>query len=88
MYSRSEVCDRRREMSISVCLNSAGCIDVLGNGYIATGSGLGRLLNVARCWVAADAEGRRDETVGIDEGCQSEEDYGSGEGLGEHLNNE
>ena len=47
-----------------------------------------RLLNVARSWVAADAEGRNNDTVGIDKGCQSEEEYRSGEGLGEHFNNE
>jgi hypothetical protein len=40
------------------------------------------MLNVASCWVAADAEGRSDDTVGIDRGCQSEEEYGSDEGLG------
>ena len=69
IFSRSEVCDRRRELSVSVCLNGARCIEVLGNGYFTTGNTVGRLLNVARCWVAADAEGRRDDTVGIDEGC-------------------
>ena len=46
------------------------------------------MLNVASSWIAADTEGRSDNTVGIDGGCQSEEEYGSGEGLGEHLDNE
>ena len=87
MYSRSEVCDRRCELSVSVCLNSGRCIDVLSNGYSATGSGVGRMLNVARSWATADAEGRSKDAVGIDGGCQSEEEYGSGEGLGEHLDN-
>jgi hypothetical protein len=59
----------------------------LRNVYSATGSAFGRLLNVAGSWVA-DAEGRSDDTVGSDGGCQSEEEYGSGEGLGEHLDNE
>jgi hypothetical protein len=45
------------------------------------------MLNVARSWATADAKGRSDDTVGIDGGCQSEEEYGSGEGLGEHLDN-
>jgi hypothetical protein len=88
VYSRSEVCDGRCKLSVSVGLNGAGRIEVLSNGYRATGGGIGRLLNVARSWVAADAEGRRDDTVGIDKGCQSEEEYRCGEGLGEHFNNE
>ena len=88
MYSRSEVCDQRHKPSVFVCLDSVGRIEVLSNGYSATGSGVGRMLNVARSWATADAEGRSDDTVGIDEGCQSEEEYGSGEGLGEHFNNE
>ena len=88
MYSRSEVCDRRRELPVSVCRNSGRCIDVLSNGYSATGSGVGRMLNVARSWTTADAEGRSKDAVGIGGGCQSEEEYGSGEGLREHLDNE
>ena len=59
---------------------------MLRNGHIATGSAVGRMLNVAGSWVA-DAEGRSDGTLGSDGGCQSEEEQGSGEGLGEHLNN-
>ena len=58
------------------------------NGDSATGSGVGRMLNVASSWTTADAEGRSDDTVGIDGGCQGEEEHGSGKGLGEHLNNE
>ena len=88
VYSRSEVCDGRCNISVSIRLKGGRRIEVLRNGYIATGSGIGRLLNVARSWVAADAEGRRDDTVGIDKGCQSEEEYRSSEGLGEHFNNE
>jgi hypothetical protein len=60
----------------------------LRNGDTATGSAVGRMLNVAGSWGAADAEGRSDDTLGSDGGCQSEEEYGSGEGFGEHLNNE
>jgi hypothetical protein len=74
MYSRIEVCDRRLKLSVSVCLDSAGRIEVLSNGYIATGSGVGRMLNVARSWAAADAEGGRDDIVGIGGVCQSEEE--------------
>jgi len=88
MYSRSEVCDGRVEQPVSVCLNSAGRIDVLINGNTATGSAVGRMLNVAGSWSAADAESRSDDTLGSDGGRQSEEKYGSGEGLGEHLNKE
>jgi len=46
------------------------------------------LLDVAGSWAAADAEGRSDGTLGTDKGCQSEKEYGSGEGLGQHLNDE
>jgi hypothetical protein len=46
------------------------------------------MLNVAGFWGAGDAEGRSDDTLGSDRGCQSEEEYGSGEGLGEHIDNE
>jgi hypothetical protein len=88
MYSRSEACDGRLKLSVSVCHNGLGRIEILRNGYSATGIGFGRMLNVTRYWVDAAAEGRRDDSVGIDEGCQSEEEYGSGEGLGEHFNNE
>ena len=88
VHSRSEVCDGRCKLSVSVDLNGAGRIEVLSNAYRATGCSFGRLLNVARSWVAADTEGRSDDTVGIDKGCQSEEEYRSGEGLGEHFNNE
>ena len=88
MYSLSEVCDGRVELFVCVCLNSLGRIDVLSNVNTATGSALGRMLNVAGSWSAGDAEGRRDGTLGSDGGRQSEEEYGSGEGLGEHLSNE
>ena len=87
MYSRLEVFDGRRKLSVCVCRNRGGSIEVLTNVYIATGSCFGRMLNVAGSWVAG-AEGRSDDTLGSDGGCQSEEEYGSGEGLGEHLNNE
>ena len=41
------------------------------------------MLDIAGSWSAAETEGRSDDTVGSDRGCQSEE-YGSGdEGLGE-----
>lgn len=78
------------KLIVCICLNCVGSIDVLRNGLIATGSATGRLLNVAGSWGAADAQGRRNDTailVGIDGGRQSEEDYGSGERLEEHLNN-
>ena len=88
VYSRSKVCDGNLKLSVCICLNSVGRIEVLSNGYTATGSGVGRMLNVAGSWAAADAEGRSDDTVGSDGGCQSKEEYGSGEGLGEHLDNE
>ena len=87
MYSRSEVCDGRVELSVCVCLNSSGRIDVLINGNTATGSAVGRMLNIAGSWSAADAESRSDDTLGSDGGRQSEDDDG-GEGLGEHLDNE
>ena len=88
MYSRIEVCDARRKLTASVCLDSLGRIDVLGDGYTATGRGIGRFQNVVGSWAAADAEGRTDDTAGIDGGRQSKEEDGSGKGLGEHLNNE
>jgi hypothetical protein len=87
MYSRFEVCDGNLKLSACICRNSAGTIDVLRNGNTATGSAVGRMLNVAGSWVT-DTEGRGDDTVGSDRRCQSEEEYRSGEGLGEHLNNE
>ena len=52
---------------------------MLSNGYIATGGGVGRMLNVAGCWAAGEAEAGSDDAVGIDGGCQSEEEYGSDE---------
>jgi hypothetical protein len=48
------------------------------------------MLNVAGYWVGV-GQGRSEDTaraLGIDRGCQSEEEYGSGEGFGEHLNKE
>jgi hypothetical protein len=62
-----------------------GSIDVLRNGYIATGFGVGRLLNVAGSWGALDTERRGNDSIGIDRGCQSKEEYGSNEGLGNHF---
>jgi hypothetical protein len=88
MYSRIEALDGNLKLSARLCLNRGGRIDVLRNGHTATGAGVGRMLNVAGFWGAGDAEGRSDDTLGSDGGCQSEEEYGSGEGLGEHLNNE
>jgi len=74
MYSRNEVCDGRLKLTVSICLNRGGRIDVLRNGNIATGSGVGWMLNVAGSWAAADAESRSDDTLGSDGGCQSEEE--------------
>ena len=48
------------------------------------------MLNVAGSWVGV-GQGRSEDTaraLGIDRGCQSEEEYGSGEGFGKHLNKE
>ena len=52
------------------------------------------MLNVADSWVGV-VQGRSEDTagalgtgLGIDRECQSEDEYGSGEGFGEHLNNE
>ena len=81
MYSRGKVCTGNLELS--VCWhNGAGIIEVLRNGDIATGSTCGRFLNIAGSWAAGDAEARGEANLGIDGGCQSEEEYGSGEGLG------
>jgi hypothetical protein len=91
IYSLNEAYDVRRKFSITVCRKSGGRIEVWTNGHIATRSGLGRTLNVVGPWVAEAAQGRRDDNAalgGIDGGRQSEEEYGSGERLGEHLNNE
>jgi len=63
MYSRFAVYDGRRKLSASICLNRFGRIDFLSNVDTATGSVVGRLLNVAGSWVAADAEGRSDDTA-------------------------
>jgi hypothetical protein len=80
-----------RKLPVGICLCCGGSIDVLRNGRAATGSAAGRFLNVTASWGAGDPHGRSDDTargVGIDGRCQSEEEYGSGEGLEEHLNNE
>ena len=62
-----------------------GTIDVLRDGYIATGFAVGRLLNVAGSWGALDTERRGNDGIGIDGGRQSKEEYGSDEGLGDHF---
>jgi len=62
-----------------------GSINVLRNGYIATGFAVGRLLNVAGSWGALDTEERGNDSICIDGGCQSKEEDGSDEGLGEHF---
>jgi len=63
MYSRFKVYDGRHKLSASICLNRFGRIDVLSNVDTATGSVVGRLLNVLGYWVAADSEGRSDDTA-------------------------
>ena len=46
------------------------------------------MLSVVGSWICREADGRNDDTFGIDEGCQSKKEYESGEGLGRHLKNE
>jgi hypothetical protein len=79
IYSRREACNGNLKLPVCICLNRVGTIEVLSNGYIATGGGVGRMLNVAGCWAAGEAEAGSDDAVGIDGGCQSEEEYGSDE---------
>jgi hypothetical protein len=62
-----------------------GSINVLRNGYIATGFSVGRLFNIAGSWGALDTESRGKNSIAIDGRCQSKEEYGSDEGLGEHF---
>jgi hypothetical protein len=81
MYSRIEVGDRWRKGPICSCLNRSGSIEVLKDIYIAAGFGGGRSLNVAPCSVSLNAEGRSNESMGIDGGRQSKEEYGSNERL-------
>ena len=46
------------------------------------------MLSVAGNWGVGEADGRSEDTIGIDGGCQSKKEYECGEGLGQHLNNE
>ena len=55
------------------------------DGYIATGFSVRRLLNVAGSWGALDTERRGNDSIGIDGGRQTKEEYASDEGLGEHF---
>jgi len=87
MYSPIEVCDRRINVSICVCLNRGGSIEVLGDVYIATGRVGRRALNVVSRKLSFDAESRGNASMGISEGYGSKEEYGSNERLGEHLDN-
>ena len=73
------------EVSICVCLSTGGILDVFRNGYTATGLSGGRALNVALSWGSGNTQSRTKDNVGIDGGRQDKEEYGSGEGLGKHL---
>lgn len=91
IYSRVEVFDLNLKRSVCSSLNRGGTSEVTSNGNIATGSVLGRMLNVVGSWVGI-AQGRHHDNAfpvpGIDGGRQSEEECGSGNGFEEHLNNE
>ena len=94
MYSRCEIFDLDAKLHVTVHRNRGRAIDVLSNVHVATGSAAGRMLNVAGYWVGV-GQGRSEDTagapgagLGIDRGCQSEEEYGSGERFGKHLNKE
>ena len=58
MCSRIKVSDAGRKGSICKCIGGSGSIDVLSDIYIATGIGLGRLLDIGSFWVPFDAERR------------------------------
>jgi hypothetical protein len=81
MYSPIEVSDRCRKDSICRCLSSSKTIEALSDIYIATGLGGGRLLNVVSCSGSCNAESRLNESMGINGGPQSKEEYGSNEQL-------
>ena len=74
-----EVCDRRRNVSVCICLHSGGKIEVLGDVYFAAGRVGGRTLNVASYHLPFDAEVRIDASMSISGG------YGSNKRLGEYL---
>jgi hypothetical protein len=65
--------------------NRGGRIEVLRNGYIATGFIGGRTPSIADSWRSIDAESRGNDSLGIGGGGQNKEEYGSSERLGEHL---
>ena len=85
MYSHIEVNNGNIKASTSVCRDRGGRTKGLRNAYFATGIISGRLLSIADCWGSAEAETIFNANLGIDGGRQSKEEYGSGEGLGEHL---
>ena len=80
-----EVCDRRRNVSVYICLHSSGKIEVLGDVYFAAGRVGGRALNVASHNLPFDAESKIDARMSISGGYRSKKEYGSNERLGEHL---
>ena len=85
MYSHIKAVDGSQKGSICICRNRGGGIEGLSDVYVATGMVGGRTLNVAEYWGSFDTESRSNDSLGIDGGRQNEEEYGSGEGLGEHL---
>ena len=90
MYSRCKIFDLDAKLHVTVQRNRCRTIDVLSNVHVATGSAAGRMLDIAGSRVGV-GQGRSEDTaraLGIDRGCQSEEEYGSDEGFGEHLNKE
>ena len=85
MYSHNEIDNGNIKASTSIYLNRGGRVEGLRNVYFATGIISGRLLSIADCWGPVEAETVFNANLGIDGGRQSKEEYGSGEGLGEHL---
>ncbi len=68
MYSPIEVCDGGRKVSVGICLNSGGGIEVLGDVYIATGRFGGGTLNIVSCKLPFDAESRGNASMSINGG--------------------
>ena len=56
----------------------------MGNVDIATGMGIGGVLNVIACPLALNTKCRINEGMGINQSCEAKQEGGSDERLGDH----
>lgn len=82
--------DNEREMaSTCICQSSSANIEVLRDVYISTGFDVdGRALNISDCRNPFDTESWSNNSLSIDGGRRSKEEYKSRVSLGEHSERE